>query len=116
MSEVMLKTHLIVSDIHEEYCIDWCGSIANAKPIFKNNMPIFILISSEERRELNTINIKEIEECAKKITRPRGRQAVTTDIARIYIKEEGGKQKLLGKVTHNHVKEYKQMYDKFEEI
>ena len=116
MSEVMLKTHLIVSDVHEEYCIDWCGSIANAKPIFKNNMPIFILISSEERRELNTIDIKKIEEVAKKITRPRGRQAVTTDITRIYIKEEGGKQKLLGKVIHNHVKEYQQMYDRFEEI
>ena len=116
MSGVMLKTHLIVSDVHEEYCIDWCGSIANAKPVFKNNMPIFILISSEERRELNTIDIKKIEEVAKKITRPRGRQAVTTDITRIYIKEEGGKQKLLGKVTHNHVKEYQQMYDRFEEI
>jgi len=116
MSEVMLKTHLIVSNIHEEYNIDWCGSIADAKPVFKNNMPIFIIISSEERRELNTVDIKKIEECAKKITRPRGRQAVTTDVARIYIKEENGKQKLLGKVTHNHVKEYRQMYDPFEKI
>ena len=116
MSEVMLKTHLIVSDIHEEYKIDWCGSIADAKPVFKNNMPIFILISSEERRELNTIDIKKIEEVAKKITRPHGRQAVTTDITRIYIKEENGKQKLLGKVTHNHIKQYQQMYDAFEKI
>ena len=114
MQEVMLKTHLIVTDVHEEYFVDWCGSIANTKPLFKNDMPIFIIISSEGRVELNTIDIKRIEECAKKITRPRGRQAITTDIARIYIKEENGNEKLIGKVIHNHVKQYQQMYDAFQ--
>ena len=114
MQEVMLKTHLIVTDVHEEYFVKWCGNIINTKPLLKNGMPIFIIISSDSRVELNTINIKWIEESAKKITHPRGKKAVTTDIARIYIKEEDGKETLLGRVIHNHVKQYKQMYDAFQ--
>ena len=114
MQEVMLKTHLIVTDVHEEYHIDWCGKIANTKPLFKDNKPIFIIIGSESRMELNTIDFKQIEECAKSMTHPRGRQAITTDIARIYIKEENGKETFLGEVIHNHVKKYQQMYDAFE--
>ena len=113
MQEVMLKTHLIVTDVHEEYFVDWCGKIANTKPKFKNDMPIFIIIGSEGRVEMNTIDIKRIEECAKKLTYPRGRQAITTDTARIYIKEENGNEKLIGRVIHNHVKQYQQMYDRF---
>lgn len=116
MQEVMLKTHLIVTDVHEEYTVKWSGSIANSRPIFKNNMPVFIIISSESRIELNTIDIKRIEECAKKITRPHGRQAITTDVAYIYIKEEDGNEKLIGRVIHNHVKQYQQMFDSFERI
>ena len=49
MQEVMIKTHLIVTDVHEEYHIDWCGKIADAKPLFKNDMPVFIIISSKGR-------------------------------------------------------------------
>lgn len=112
----MLKTHLIVTDVHEEYHIDWCGKLASCKPLLKNGMPVFVIISSEGRIEMNTVNIQEVENCAKWFNRPRGKQAVTTDIARIYIQEENGSQKLLGKVTHNHVKQYQQMYDKFEKI
>ena len=41
MEEVSIKTHLIVTEIHEEYHIDWCGKIMNANPKFKNNKPIF---------------------------------------------------------------------------
>ena len=116
MQEVMIKTHLIVTDVHEEYFVDWCGKIANTKPLFKNNMPIFVIIGSEGRIEMNTIDIKSIEESAKKLTHPRGRQAITTDIARIYIKEENGNEKLIGRVIHNHVKKYQQMYDPFNKI
>ena len=116
MSEVMLKTHLIVTDVHEEYDINWCGSIVNSKPVFKNNKPIFIIIGSKGRMELNTTDMKRIENCAKLLTNPKGRQAVTSDTALIYIKEENNQQKLIGKVTHNHVKEYRQMYDAFEYI
>ena len=116
MHEVMVKTHLIVTDVHEEYLVDWFGSNADAKPLFKNDMPIFILISSESRLELNTIDIHKIEECAKKITCPRGRKSVTTDVTRIFIKEEDGSQKLIGKVTHNHIKQYNQMFDAVERV
>lgn len=116
MHEVKVKTHLIVTDVHEEYFVDWFGSIAEAKPIFKNNMPIFVLISSQTRLELNTIDIHRIEECAKRITRPRGRKSVTTDVTRIFIKEEDGQEKLIGKVIHNHVKQYNQMFDTVQKI
>ena len=113
MQEVMLKTHLIVTDVHDEYYVKWCSYIINTKPLLKNDMPIFIIISSDSRVELNTANIKQVEDCAKTITHPRGRQAITTDIAHIYIKEENNKETLVGKVIHNHVKQYQQMYDSF---
>ena len=116
MQEVMLKTHLIVTDVHDEYFVDWCGKIANTKPLFKNNMPVFAIVSSESRMEVNTIDMKRLEHCAKLITRPRGRKAVTTDVAHIYIKEEDGKETLIGRVIHNHVKKYQQMYDRFGKI
>jgi len=116
MQEVKLKTHLIVTDVHEEYFVDWCGSIANAKPLFENNMPVFVIIGSEGRIEMNTVDIKRLEENAKLLTHPRGRQAITTDMARIYVKEEDGNEKFIGKVIHNHVKKYQQMYDSFQKI
>jgi len=116
MREVMLKTHLIVTDVHEEYHIDWCGKIANTKPLMKNGLPVFVIIGTEGRVEMNTINMAHIEKCAKALTRPRGRQAVTTDIARIYIKEENGHEELIGRVIHNHIKKYQQIYDRFGQI
>ena len=111
MQEVMVKTHLIVTDVHEEYFVDWSGKIANTRPKIENNMPIFVIIGSEGRVEMNTIDIKRVEDCAKKLTYPRGRQAITTDISRIYIQEEDGNLVFMGKVIHNHVKKYQQMYD-----
>lgn len=116
MSQVMLKTHLIVSDVHEEYFVKWCGKLANVKPLLKNELPIFIIIGGGGRIELNTIDIKEIERYAKKLCRPRGKEAITSDCARIYILEEDESETLMGKVFHNHVKQYQQMYDRFEYI
>ena len=113
MEEVMVKTHLIVTDIHEEYHMNWCGKLINAKPKLKNGKPIFIIISKSGRIELNTFDIKQIEKTAKLLTNPKGRQSVTTDTARIFLKEENGNQKLMGILTHNHVKDYAPMYDKF---
>ena len=111
-----IKTHLIVSDVHEEYHIDWCGKLASCKPLLKNGMPVFIIISSQGRVEMNTCNIQEVENCAKRFNYPRGRQSITTDVARIYLQEEDGSQKLLGKVVHNHIKQFQQMFDSFERI
>ena len=111
IEEIMVKTHLIVSDVHEEYHMKWCGKIRDTKPKFENGKPIFAIVGSGGRIELNTTDMKRIENCAKLLTRPRGRQAVTTDTAQIYIKEENEKETLLGILTHNHVKTYQQMYD-----
>lgn len=112
MDEALIKTHLIISDIHEEYDMRWCGKILNTKPKFKNGKPIFIIVGSEGRMEINTTDMARLEKCAKLLTRPRGRAAITSDTARIFIQEEDGNEVLLGILTHNHVKTYQQMYDK----
>ena len=112
MEERMVKTHLIVTDVHDEYHVEWCGKIIDTKPLFRNNKPIFILRSREARIEMNTLDMKSIERCAKRITNPRGRAAVATDKTKIYIREESGKETLIGVVTHNRIKTYAPMYDK----
>lgn len=111
MQEVMIKSHLIVTDVHEEYDINWCGRIVDAKPKFENGKPIFVVVGGRSRMELNTTDMARIEKCAKLCTRPRGRQAVTKDTARIFIVEEDGNEKLLGILTHKHVKTFAPMYD-----
>ena len=112
MDEVLIKTHLIVKDVHEEYHIKWIGKILDAKPKFKNGKPIFAIVGGGGRMELNTTDMARIEKCAKLCTRPRGRSAVTTDTARIFIVEEDDNEKLIGILTHDHVKQYAPMYDK----
>ena len=112
MQEVLIKSHLIVTDVHEEYDINWCGRIIDTKPQFKNGKPIFVVVGNKGRIELNTTDMKRVEECAKLCTQPRGRSAVTTDIARILIKEEDDNEKLVGTVTHRHVKTFAPMYDR----
>lgn len=116
MQEVMLKTHLIITNIEDQYSIKWFGSIKNSKPIFENDLPVFVIIGSNNRVELNTINMKRIEECAKRLTHPRGKEAITSDIAYIYIKEENNHEKLIGKVIHTRIKTFKPVYDAFKKI
>lgn len=112
--EIMINTHPIVVGVHEEYHINWCGQIIDTHPKLENNMPIFYIKSSEGSIEINTIDMKRIERIAQKLTNPYGRASITTDKAYIYIIEEDNNKVLLGVVTHNHVKEYRQMYDEFE--
>ena len=113
MQEIMVKTHLIIKDIHEEYHMNWCGKLFDAKPALnENGMPTFIIVGSQSRIELNTIDINYLERCAKKLTSPKGRGAVSTDKAYIYIKEIDGNEKLLGILTHKRVKTFAPMYDK----
>jgi len=112
MEEVLVKTHLVVREIHDEYNIRWCGKIVDTKPQFKNGKPIFVVVSTGGRIELNTTDMTLIEKTAKSLTRPKGRQAVTSDVARIYIKEEDEKETLMGILYHNHVKEFAPMYDR----
>ena len=112
MGEVLVKTHLIITDIHDEYHMNWCGKIANAKPLLQNGLPVFIIIGTRGRIELNTIDMKHIEDTAKLLTRPKGRSAITSDTSRVYIKETNGNDMLLGVMTHKNVKSFAPMFDK----
>jgi len=111
MEEIKIFSHLIISDIHNEYNIKWIGKVLDTKPKFKNGKPVFVIVGGGKRMELNTTDMTSIEHSAKRITCPQGRKAVATDIARIYIKEEDDSEKLLGVVTHNRVKTFSPMYD-----
>ena len=116
MPEVKLKTHLIVTDVHEEYIIKWDKKIATIKPFLKNDLPVFILVGSNGRMELNTIDMALIERNAKNLSHPRGKESITSDCVSIYVLDEEENEKLVGRVLHNHVKQYQQMYDRFEYI
>lgn len=112
MVEVLAKTHLVITDIHDEYHMKWCGKILDANPVLENGLPVFAIVGSKGRIELKTMDINRLEKVAKLLTQPKGRQAVTTDVARIYIKEIDGNEMLLGIMTHNNIKTFAPMYDK----
>lgn len=112
MQEVALKTHLIIKDIHDEYNINWCGKIANVKPKIKNGKPVFIIIGTRGRIEANTADMASLEHKAKLLTQPKGRTAVSTDSAYIYIQDIEDKEILMGVLQHNRVKTFAPMYDK----
>ena len=65
MEEIALKTHLIITDIHDEYHMNWCGKIMDAKPLLKAGLPIFIIIGSRGRVEMNTFDMASVEHVAK---------------------------------------------------
>ena len=108
----MEKPHFVVKDIQDDYRINWCGKIADANPVIKNNSPVFVLIGSQNRLELNTIDFAYIEKCAKRMTHPKGRHAVTFDSVRIYIKEVSGNEMLLGVLSHTRTKTFMPVYGK----
>ena len=112
MQEISIKTHLIITDIHDEYHMNWCGKIMDAKPLLVNGLPLIVIIGTRGRIELNTIDMKWIEHNAKILTRPKGRSAVSTDTAHIYIKEIDGNEMLLGVMTHKNIKTFAPMFDK----
>lgn len=110
--EVLMKTHLIVTDIQNDYHIKWVGKIIDSKPLFKNDKFIFVIVGGNGRTEINTNDMSRVEKCAKKMTLPKGRTAFTSDTARIYIKEVNDNEKLLGILTHNKIKTFAPMFDK----
>lgn len=112
MAEVKLKTHLIVTDVHDEFHMNWCGKFLDTKPAFNDKgLPMFVIVSGRSRLEINTTDMMYLEKCAKRITSPKGRSAVSKDTARIYIKEINGNEKLLGVLTHKRIKTFAPMYD-----
>ena len=113
MREALIKTHLIITDVHDEYHMKWCGKIREADPAFNEmGLPMFAIIGSDKRINVSTVNMSHLEKCAKALTSPKGRSAVSTDTARVYIVEKNGNEKLLGVMTHNRVKKFAPMYDK----
>lgn len=112
MEELLVKTHLIITDIHDEYHMNWCGKIIDAKPQLKDGWPIFVIIGTKGRIELNTVDMARIENAAKLLTYPKGRSAVSVDTSRIYIKETDGNDFLLGVMTHKNIKTFAPMHDK----
>jgi len=112
MHETMVKTHLIITDVHDEYHIKWCGSMANTQPRIENGKPLFIIRGRSGAVEVNTTSMKELEKVARKMTEPKGRKAVTTDEVNICIKQIDGTEKVLGVLTHDHIKKFAPMFDK----
>lgn len=112
MEEVFVKTHLIVTDVHSEYEVRWCGRLAGCSPVLQNGRPLFAIVSSKGRMELATVDMKQLENCAKSLTQPKGRGKVSEDTVRIYLKETTGRETLMGVVVHRRVKEYAPMFDK----
>mgnify|MGYP003328116892 CR=1 FL=1 len=111
MEEVLVKTHLLVTDIQNEYDMNWCGKIKDADPVLKNGKPIFIITSSKGRIELNTIDMKYIEERMRANTEPKGRSAITSDQVRVYILNKDGTTTLMGVMTHKRIKHFAPMFD-----
>lgn len=116
MSEIKLKTHLIITDIHEEYSMNWCGRILDARPLIKDGKPQFIVVGAKGRIETDTVDVAQLERIAKLLTQPKGKEAIISDTARIYIREIDNNEMLLGVMTHRTIKTFAPMYDRFEKI
>jgi len=106
------KTQFIVKDMHDEYDIKWVKKIFDTKPCLENGKPIFIIIGSKGRIEINTTDMIKLEKYAKLLTQPKGRGRVSADSSRILIKEKDGKETVLGVVFHHRVKHFVPIHKK----
>lgn len=106
-----VKTHLIIKEHWNEYNVKWFGNLKDAKPILdEKGWLTFVIVSSNGRFELKTLDMKYLTETAKKVTYPHGRAAQTEDKGYVYVKEING-EKLIGVVSHKHIRKYAPMYD-----
>ena len=112
MEEKLVKTHLIVTDIENNYSIKWIKTIKETRPIFKNDRFVFVVVGGNGRMEVNTNDITRVEKYAKTMSYPKGRTAVTSDVVRILIKQEDESEVLIGLLTHNRIKTFAPMFDK----
>ena len=105
--KAVMNTRFICIDSQDEYCIKWHKKIIDTNPVFdKNGKLSFAIIGSQSRMEINTLDMNYLEKCAKLLTCPKGRSAISTDKAYIYIKEIDGKETMLGVLTHNRIKTF----------
>lgn len=102
----VVNTRLICIGCDDEYQMKWVRKIIDTNPVFVENQFSFVIIGSQSRIEVNTMDFKRLEDIAKRITIPKGRSAISTDKAYIYIKEVDGSDKLMGVLTHNRIKTF----------
>ena len=105
--KIVTNTHFICINSENEYETKWFKKITDTNPKFdKNGKLTFVIIGNQNRMEINTLNMTYLVDCAKLLTRPKGRAAITTDKAYIYIKEVNEEEKMIGVLIHNHIKTF----------
>ena len=104
--EKVTNTRLICIGCDDNFQMKWIRKIIDTNPIFDEDKLSFVIIGSNSRIEISTMDFNRLENVAKRITVPKGRSAISTDKAYIYIKEVGGGEKLMGVLTHNRIKTF----------
>lgn len=108
---MLVKTHLIIKEHWNEYKVEWFGNLKDAKPLLdEKGYLTFVIVSSNGRYELKTLDMAHLTEMAKRFTYPKGRAATTIDKGFVYVKEKND-EKLIGVITHKHIRKYAPMYD-----
>lgn len=109
------KTHLIQVGEEYNFKVKWHRRVIDLSVKLTNGMPSFVIISNYGRVEFQTRNLNEVEEQAKFFCYPRGRRAIESDKAYIYIETMGAeKETLLGTVFCMREREFRPMYDLIE--
>lgn len=108
----MMKTHLIVVGQSDDFNVKWTRKLIDLCPTIDSHGNFtFNIVVDSHRVEIKTHDMNYLIERAEKNTRPKGRGSLTTDEAKIYIKEQDGKETLVAIVTHIHTRKYAPMYD-----
>ena len=109
--EEVTNTRLICIGCDDDFQMKWIRKIIDTNPSFDGDKLSFVIIGSNSRVEISTMDFNRLENVAKRITAPKGRSAISTDKAYIYIKEENGGEKIMGVVERCHIRKYAPMFD-----
>lgn len=104
--EEVTNTRFICIGCDDNFQMKWVKKIIDTNPCFDGDKLSFVIIGSNSRVEISTMDFNRLENVAKRITAPKGRSAISTDKAYIYIKEVDGNEKLIGILTHNRIKTF----------
>lgn len=104
--EKVTNTRFICIGCDDNFQMKWIKKIIDTNPSFDGDKLSFVIIGSNSRIEISTMDFNRLENVAKQITVPKGRSAISTDKAYIYIKEVGGVETLMGVLTHNRIKTF----------
>jgi len=109
--DVVDEGRWIITHTDDGFNVKWFKKLQDMKPkLNAKGLPTFVLISSIGRSEIATMNMPYLENQAKKFTQPKGKGKLSTDVCRIYIKQEDGEEVLMGSVTHDVVRHYRKTY------